>query len=80
MGPFEELDGIPIFVEEDYHAADQWFVELETDAAAVAELAGPRSGPPTGCGPEGEDEGSKDPHSSRLVIYLISRKASFDAP
>jgi len=54
-GPFEELDGIPIYVEEDSRAADQWLSELETDAAAVAE---PGSGPPTRCGPEGEDEGS----------------------
>ena len=79
-GPFEELDGIPIFVEEDSGAADQWLAELETDAVAIAELAGPGSGPPTRCGPEGEDEGPEGPRSSRLVINLVSREASFDAP
>ena len=60
--------------------ADQWLVELETNNAAVAELAEPGSGPSTRCGPEGEGEGSQDPRSSGLVINLVSREASFDAP
>ena len=57
-GPFEELDGIPIFVEEDSGAADKWLAELETDTAAIAELAGPGSGLPTGS-PKGRTKGPR---------------------
>ena len=79
-GPFEELDGITIYVEEDSRVADQWLAELETNAAAIAELVEPGSGPSTSCGPEREGDGSEDPRSSRLLIYLVYHEASFDAP
>ena len=46
-GPFEELDGILIYVEEDSGVADRWLAELETNAAVLAKLTEPRCGPPT---------------------------------
>ena len=55
--PLVELDGILIYVKEDFRAVNRWLTKLVTNAAALAELAKSESGPSTRCGPEGGKRG-----------------------